>query len=151
MITWRQETNHLCCNPSFHGRKRYDGVIIKTGEDEWQIAQLIFMFCIRFGDQVYALGLMQPMKTPVRNIAAKRMQIDQELGLCRVKVRNKPWFFPLHSIVRGILLSADSYPYKDAPEYLAVHTAGTGDLFLRLRKLFPEFARRYETSDSEPQ
>ena len=59
--------------------------------------------------------------------------MDRELGLCRVRVKQRPEFIPLRSIVRGAVLYKDPGKVSD---YLAVDTVDS-DMFLRLKELFP--------------
>ena len=102
--------------------------------------QLRLAFVCAIRDKRYALGLIWPMNilpaaanTPVGNTSnAAELKMDRELGLCRVRMKQRLEFILLQSIVRNAVLYKD--PEK-ASDYITVDTIDS-DMFLRLKELF---------------
>ena len=139
-VTWKMVTDYLRCSPDFHGKPRYDSAIVDAGAGRLALVKLHFAFILEYGNKRYPLALVQPTQTPARTsrapvrAAVQQDDIDHDLALCRVKAKKTPVFVPLRAIVRGALLYPD--PVKK-DEYLAVDTIETGDMFLRLKEMFP--------------
>ncbi|KAF5371230.1 hypothetical protein D9758_004318 [Tetrapyrgos nigripes] len=130
--TWRPEVNWLRCNPSFYGKPRFDFVLFHATEDEFVFAQLLYLFTCRVGDGAYPVALVQPYKV-VRN----RNASDRRLGLLRIRKEASTEFIPIQSIVRGILAPAVDDSSGSADRF--VMDVLDGDLFLRMKRLYPGF------------
>ncbi|KAJ7703729.1 hypothetical protein B0H17DRAFT_1157115 [Mycena rosella] len=63
--------DYLRCNPSFHGRLRYNGALVKTPAGEIFV-KLIYMFRIELdNNNTYPLALVQPLDILTGRISAK--------------------------------------------------------------------------------
>lgn len=129
-MDWRQVTDHLRCNPMFHGKPRYDSLIFQSSPDEFSFARLVFMFSCSiplFG--TYDFALVRPFTA---NVSPARKSFDESFRITRVKARPcaASIFIPIRSIVRGTLLYPDP---KHADEYLVVDHID-GDMFLRMKE-----------------
>ncbi|KAJ7629311.1 hypothetical protein B0H17DRAFT_1164314 [Mycena rosella] len=128
---WADEVDYLRCNPSFHGRPRYDGALVKTPAGEIFV-KLIYMFKIELDDKnTYLLSLVQPLDAPRGRISAK----DRALKFIRVreKPRRAAEFIFVRSIIRGaVLVSAGD---QDG-DYLVMDVVD-GYMYLRLKGLVP--------------
>ncbi|KAF7424448.1 hypothetical protein PC9H_009755 [Pleurotus ostreatus] len=132
-VTWTMVTDHLWCNPNFHGHPRYDHVIVKTEEPlgvftPFLIGKLLFMFHCSIQDKVYYLALIDPLDA----LIGPRRITDIELGL--IRLRTKPHrtgeFIFVDSIIRGALV-VEAF---DTPgDYLLVDTLDD-DMFLRYKQ-----------------
>ncbi|KAI6155453.1 hypothetical protein BKA82DRAFT_4326665 [Pisolithus tinctorius] len=129
MVDWEVAVNYLRCNPSFHGRPRYNGTLIQLSETKTAFVRLIFMFTCKVAvfKDTFQFALVQPLTagTGVR-------RLDQDLRLVRVKAvsRAASIFIPVRSIIQGALLYLDPSHHG---EFLVVeHT--DGDMFLRMRE-----------------
>ncbi|KAI5982872.1 hypothetical protein EDD15DRAFT_2202469 [Pisolithus albus] len=128
VVDWCQYTDHLWCNPSFHGCSRYDCVLLKTQQQDI-FGRLIFMFQCAVGEESFPLALVQPYDAPTRPRLAK----DVHLNLWRVREQplESAEIFSVHSIIRGALLYPDHTRIGD---YLVIDTLDT-DIFLRMQKM----------------
>ncbi|KAI5985055.1 hypothetical protein EDD15DRAFT_2390223 [Pisolithus albus] len=127
-VDWCQYTDHLRCNPHFHGRSRYDCVLLKTQRQDI-FGRLIFLFQCKVGDESFPLALVQPYDAPTGPRPAK----DVHLNLWRVheQPRESAEIFSVESIIRGALL----YPDHTRPgEHLVIDTIDT-DIFLRVQMM----------------
>ncbi|KAI6100965.1 hypothetical protein EV401DRAFT_2061435 [Pisolithus croceorrhizus] len=77
---WCQYTDHLRCNPSFHGHSRYDCVLLKTAQRDI-FGRLVFLFQCTVGDETFPLALVQPYDAPT----GPRLAKDVHLNLWRVR------------------------------------------------------------------
>ncbi|KAI6010037.1 hypothetical protein BKA83DRAFT_4467647 [Pisolithus microcarpus] len=114
VVDWCQYTDHLWCNPNFHGRSRYDCVLIKTQQQDI-FGQLIFMFQCVVGEETFPLAL------------------DIHLNLWRVHEQpcESAKFFSLQLIICGALLCPD---HTRIGNYLVIDTIDT-DMFLHLQTM----------------
>ncbi|KAI6036965.1 hypothetical protein BKA83DRAFT_4460212 [Pisolithus microcarpus] len=85
VVDWCQYTDHLQCNPNFHGHSHYD--------------------CCVVGEETFPLALVQPYDAPTR----PRLMKDIHLNLWRVRKQpcESAEFFSVQSIIRGALLCPD--------------------------------------------
>ena len=127
MVTWRMETDHLRCNPSFHHKPRYDYVILNT-EDKPIFGQLILVFSITIGKIKYPLTLVQPFDALV-----EPKEKDKVAGLYRLQIqqRDKSEIFSVASIICGAVLVKD---FDEEDEYLIMDILDS-DMFLRIKAL----------------
>lgn len=133
-VTWREESDLLRCSALFHGKPRYDCVIIEHAS-RLMFCQLICVFTYKFRDATCGLALVLPFDlTP--NLPGAKRQIDRDLGLCRVKERSRAdsIIISVRAIKRGALVVSDS---SRVHERLVVDTLD-GDMFLRCIDLFPD-------------
>ncbi|KAG2123498.1 hypothetical protein BD769DRAFT_1628911 [Suillus cothurnatus] len=95
-VDWKQATDYLRCNPSFHGQPRYDSFV-----------KLILMFKCYLPDidSSFDFALVQPYTAGT----GSHRRIDRELKLTRVKAipRASSIFVPLASVIRGAVLFPD--------------------------------------------
>ncbi|KAG1870704.1 hypothetical protein DFJ58DRAFT_713928 [Suillus subalutaceus] len=109
VVDWKLTTNHLRCNPSFHGRERRDCALVRTqdkdGNNKNIFVRILFMFKQSIGSQTLDLALVQPMDAPT----GPQHAIDQDLRLRRLCARPlaSTEFITLHSVIRGALLVPD--------------------------------------------
>ncbi|EKM55198.1 uncharacterized protein PHACADRAFT_195226 [Phanerochaete carnosa HHB-10118-sp] len=132
-VTWKMVTNYLRCSSDFHKKPRYDGAIVDAGGGNYVIVKLQFAFVVEYGEKLYPLALVQAMQSPMCTQAQRN--IDRKLALYCVKAKRTTTFIPLRSIIRGALLYPD---LAHIDEYLVVDTVETGDMFLRLKEMFPQ-------------
>ncbi|KAI0092164.1 hypothetical protein BDY19DRAFT_928654 [Irpex rosettiformis] len=133
MVDWRQDTDALRCNPSFHGSPRYDSAIFHWTRGNILapiVCKLIRFFVYWLGDTKYPLALVQPMTEPV-----EARPWDLELGLCRIRERprNRSMIVPLRSLIRGVVVVPDD---ERRGQYTVMDMTDN-DVFLRLMPLFP--------------
>jgi hypothetical protein len=133
MVNWKQATDHLRCNPQFHGLPRFDHALIQLTVDETIFVRLIFLFrCCISNLESFEFALVQPYT--VRINSARRT--DHFFKLTHVKAipRASSIFIPLNSFIRGALLVPDP-DYQD--EYLVVDHIDS-DMFLRMKARVPQ-------------
>ncbi|KAJ7622984.1 hypothetical protein B0H17DRAFT_1164466 [Mycena rosella] len=118
---WADEADYLRCNPSFHGRPRYDGALVKTPAGEIFV-KLIYMFKIDLG---------QPLDVLTGRISAK----DRALKFIRVRERPRQAaeFIFVRTIIRGAVLVAAG---DEDSDHLVMDVVD-GDMYLRLKGLVP--------------
>ncbi|KAJ7467981.1 hypothetical protein FB451DRAFT_1340366 [Mycena latifolia] len=129
---WSDTADYLRCNPSFHGRPRFDGAIVKTTAAEIFV-RLIYVFKITLSDdKAYPIALVQPLDAPRGPISRK----DKALKLVRVraKPRKDAEFIFVRSIIRGAVLA----PAFDRDGDFMVMDVVDGDMFLRLKSMYPD-------------
>ena len=125
VVDWKIKTDILRCNQSFHGRPRYDHVLVVT-EDGHFFARILRLFQIDMGGQSHPVAYV---KSYCRRRAGRK---DKDLSLYRVRVKANPYeIISVQSIVRGALLVQDSDSLDD---YFVVDTVD-GDMFLRMQTL----------------
>ena len=78
-VTWHEEMDMLCCNPSFNNAPCYDCVMVKmsTESDVFIFAHLIFIFTFTLADTPYPFALVHPLDGPTGLLKQK----GQDLGL----------------------------------------------------------------------
>ncbi|KAI6157711.1 hypothetical protein BKA82DRAFT_131015 [Pisolithus tinctorius] len=127
-VDWCQYTDYLRCHPNFHGRPRYDCVLIKTQQKDI-FGRLILLFQCVVGEEAFPLALIQPFDAPT----GQRLHKDKHLNFWRVheQPHMSSEIISVHSIIRSALL----YPDHTRPgEYLVVDTVDT-DMFLRVQMM----------------
>jgi hypothetical protein len=129
LVDWKLRIDYLRCNPSFHGRPRFDCVIV-FGGDGYYFAQLLYLFTYKFGGTTFPIALIQPF-VDVRNLRKK----DRELRLHRLRPRSlgDSIFISARSICRGAFL----VPALDHPHEVIVVDVIDTDMFLRVRSIYP--------------
>lgn len=133
-MTWRQETDYLRCNPSFHGVPRFDGVLVELGEGHVMFGKLLFVFACEIDTELQPFALILPLDAPI----GVQLRKDKQLGLHRLRARNRSQsiFIPIRSIIRGALITDDPLVYND---YFLIDVVDT-DWFLRSRRIFSDQA-----------
>ncbi|KAG1904216.1 uncharacterized protein F5891DRAFT_1126635 [Suillus fuscotomentosus] len=130
-INWKQSTDHLWSNPSFHGSPRFDCALIKLTAEKNVFVKIILMFQCNVPDVAgtFQLALVQPYTAGIPVGGARR--IDKDLRLNRVKAvpRGDSIFVPLKSFIRGAVLARDP-EHRD--EFLVVEHIDS-DMFLRMK------------------
>ncbi|KAI6006349.1 hypothetical protein F5J12DRAFT_905767 [Pisolithus orientalis] len=129
-MDWRQATDYLRCNPSFHSKPCYDTVLFQLSHSEIAFAHLVFMFSCNIPDfGTYQFALVLPY---IANINVARSSFDNAFRLAHIKARphTVSIFIPIWSIVRGALLYPDP-KYKD--EYFVVEHID-GDMFCHVNE-----------------
>lgn len=130
MVNWRDNTNLLRCNESFHHQPRYDHVLVAAEDGTSFFAQLLSLFQFQTNTQSHSLALVQVYTRPPGSIRRK----DRELGLYRLRLKSNPYaIIDVGSVVRGALLVEDAAIQGD---YFVVDTVD-GDMFLRMATLSP--------------
>ncbi|KAG2140624.1 hypothetical protein DEU56DRAFT_734807, partial [Suillus clintonianus] len=105
-VDWKQATDYLRCNPSFHGQPRYDCALIQLNPERSVFVKLILMFKCHLPDVgSFEFALVQPY-TAGTGISRR---IDRELKFTRVKAvpRANSIFVLLASFIRGAVLFPD--------------------------------------------
>lgn len=127
VVDWKIKTDILRCNESFHGRQRYDHVLV-IKEDGYFFARILRLFQIVMGTQSHPVAYIKSYCRPSGRVGRK----DRDLGLHRVRVKAHPYeIISVQSIVRGALLVQDS---DNPDDYFVVDTID-GDMFLRMQSL----------------
>ncbi|KAI9428775.1 hypothetical protein H4582DRAFT_2091022 [Lactarius indigo] len=128
-VDWEQYLDYLYCSPNFHGRKRYDFVILMTTEG-FIFAELKFIFTVSVAEDKYPICLVCPLDASTGPPRAK----EKDLRLRRLRARRSMEFFFAQSIVRGAPLIQDFNKHGD---YLVMDVVDhTGDLFIRCNEIF---------------
>ncbi|KAE9407876.1 hypothetical protein BT96DRAFT_1033699 [Gymnopus androsaceus JB14] len=131
--TWHLATDHLRCNPSFHGAPRYDFIIFNTRSGP-VFAQLHYMFVCIVEDQKYPIALVQAY----RHISHPRSSVDKDLGLLRIRKEHQTELISVQSVIRGaVAVQASEDPLKS--NEMLVFDALDGDMFLRVNNAFPGY------------
>jgi hypothetical protein len=128
-VDWKQSTDHLRSNPSFHGHPRFDCALIQLTADRTIFVRLILMFKCELPDiGAFQFALVQPYTAGV--VGGSR-RIDRDLRLTRVKAvpRADSIIIPLKSFIRGALLCPDP---THQGEYLVINHVDS-DMFLRMK------------------
>ncbi|KAI0374197.1 hypothetical protein BV20DRAFT_1041702 [Pilatotrama ljubarskyi] len=122
-VTWKLATDHLRCNPTWHGNQgRWDHVIYNIDDATVGFAQLLFIFIIVFNGVQYPTALVRSYDIVS---TTRRSRLDRDLGLCH--------FIPITSIIRGAFVVPD---FETRGDYFVVDSVD-GDMFLRLRQYVP--------------
>ena len=152
LVTWKESTDILRCNPNFHHRPRYDCVLLSRPDvlelrsrgaagrrtipvsDEPIFARLIYVFTCTFDGDEYPIALVQAYDAPCGHIS----KVDRELGLVRrrARPRQEAEFVSLHSIIRGTVMIQD-LECQEGDEYF-LYNYLDADMFLRTWRLVPD-------------
>ncbi|KAI6005210.1 hypothetical protein F5J12DRAFT_905946 [Pisolithus orientalis] len=82
-MDWRQATDYLWCNPSFHGKPCYDTVLFQLSHSEIAFARLVFMFSCNIPDfSTYQFALIHPYTA---NINAAHSSFNNAFRLMCIK------------------------------------------------------------------
>ncbi|KAG1769707.1 hypothetical protein EV702DRAFT_1181706 [Suillus placidus] len=115
-VNWKQSTDHLRSNPSFHGSPCFDCALIKLTAEKNVFVKIILMFQCEVPDVVgtFQLALIQPYTAsiPVKAVP-----------------RGDSIFIPLKSFIRGAVLAHDP---EDRDEFLVVEHIDS-DMFLCMK------------------
>ncbi|KAG1743670.1 uncharacterized protein EDB91DRAFT_1236667 [Suillus paluster] len=104
---WKQSTDHLRSNPSFHGHPHFDCALIQLTAERAVFVRLILMFKCELPDiGAFQFALVQPYTT---GVVGGSHRIDQDLRLTRVKAvpRADSIIILLKSFIQGALLFPD--------------------------------------------
>ena len=131
-VTWKQATDYLRCSENFHGRPRYDFVIVQTVEKRIFV-QLIYIFTVTVSKVKYPLALVQPFNALVPNDTVEK---DRDLGLIHVctQARDKSKIIPVALIIRSAVLVKDLSVNMEN-DYLVMDIID-GDMFLRVKEMY---------------
>ena len=127
-VDWREATDHLRCNPRFHGRPRFDCALIQLTTEKTVFVRLVLIFKCRISNiGSFEFVLVQPYTA---GIGGPR-RVDRTFKLTRVKAvhRVSSIFIPLSSFIRGAVLVPDP-DHQD--EYFVVDHID-GDMFVRMK------------------
>jgi len=99
-------TDILRAHPQFHGRPRYDYVLIKVSDTQCMLAQLLELFGIAFRGKQYYMALILPFDRPIPLLNRRR---DNDLRLTRVRSRKRSEsaVVDTETIIRGALLTEE--------------------------------------------
>ncbi|KAG1847898.1 hypothetical protein F4604DRAFT_1883959 [Suillus subluteus] len=126
-VDWKQHTDHLRCNPHFHGQAWFDHALIQLTAEQIAFVRLIFMFKCHIPN----IGPFEfaPVQPYTARISHRRM--DHIFKLTRVKAvpRSSSIFIPLKSFIHGAVLVPDS---EHQDEYFVVDHID-GDMFLQMK------------------
>ncbi|KAJ6572855.1 hypothetical protein DFH09DRAFT_916508 [Mycena vulgaris] len=130
---WMDETDYLRCNPLFYNHARYDAALVKTTGGN-VFVRLVYVFSCEIDKKVHPFALVQALDVGT----GQRTTKDKALGFHRVRERQrqKSEFISVHSIIRGALLVPD---FDKKGDYLVVDIID-GDMFLRLKEMYPNHA-----------
>ncbi|KAI5982863.1 hypothetical protein EDD15DRAFT_2179828, partial [Pisolithus albus] len=134
-VDWKVATDYLRCNPSFHGRERFDCALVwsvdRHQNEKLIFVRLHFMFQYTVGTETLPLALVTSLDAPT---GSRGRVADEKLRLKRLRSRppSSSEIIPLRSIVRGALLAPD---FKHSGDYFLVNYIDT-DMFLRSQTLF---------------
>ena len=122
VVDWRLSTDILHCKESFHGRQRYDHILVATEKGHF-FARILRLFWIFVGEQSHPVAYVKSYCRPPGQVRRR----DKDLGLHRLRVKANPYeIISVRSIVRGALLVQDS----DNPEDHFVVDTVDADMFL---------------------
>ncbi|KAG1739543.1 hypothetical protein EDB19DRAFT_1928076 [Suillus lakei] len=127
-VDWKQVTDYLRCNPSFHGHPRYDCALIQLTPERSVFAKLILMFKCHLPDiGSFDFALVQPYTAGT----GFSRRTDRDFKLTRVKAapRANSIFVPLASFIRGAVLYPD--PVHQGEFTVVDHI--DSDMFLRMK------------------
>jgi hypothetical protein len=128
MVDWREATDHLRCNPQFHGWPRFDCALIQLTAEKTVFVRLVLMFkCHISNVGSFEFALVQPYTA---GIGGPR-RVDHTFKLTRVKAvhRVSSIFIPLSSFIRGVVLVPD--PDHQDEHFVVDHV--DSDMFFRMK------------------
>ncbi|KAG1819621.1 uncharacterized protein BJ212DRAFT_1478855 [Suillus subaureus] len=128
-INWKQSTDHLWSNPSFHGSLHFNCTLIQLTAARTIFVKIILMFKCEVTDvSTFQLALIQPYTA---SIPGGSCRINRDLRLTRVKAvpRGDSIFVPLKSFIQGAVLAHD----PEHQDKFVVIKHIDGDMFLRMK------------------
>lgn len=128
LVTWKESTDYLRCNPNFFRHPRYDSVIVQTVQGLIFARLVCLINCVIEGKS-YPTALIQPCDAPVGRLYRK--DIDLRMTRVRAKPRRNSEFVSVRTIIRGAVLVPD---FDKEDEYLVMDVLDA-DMFLRVRKM----------------
>ncbi|THU90821.1 hypothetical protein K435DRAFT_675329, partial [Dendrothele bispora CBS 962.96] len=137
METWEMETDQLRCNPNFYNQPRFDFVMFQKSEGNFSYAQLLYMFDCSVDEKHYPVACIQHYK-----VVLNRSAVDRRLGLVRIRKdfsKDAPKFIPIDSVVRGIVAPVAGSASEISVTERFIFDVVDGDMFLRIKKLYPGF------------
>lgn len=128
-------TDILRTNPHFHGRPRYDYVLLHAAADTFIFGQLLYTFGTIHNQSTYKMALVLPMDIPIIQSENVNRKSDQDLRLKRIQARPRSGavVIDLDSIVRGALL-VKAYGAQYDDEYIVVD-AIDADMWWRMKTI----------------
>ena len=124
---WQLNTDILHCKESFHGRQRYDHILVAS-ENGHFFARILRLFQVFVGTQSHSFAYIKSYCRPSGQVRRK----DKDLGLHRLRVKANPYeIISVESIVCGALIVQDS---DNPDDYFVVDTVDA-DMFLRMQTL----------------
>ena len=136
-ITWKEESNILCVNPSFHNKARYDYALLQIDAKQgtFIFAQLLHIFSITVNATTYYMALILPIDEP---IPLSHINHSRDLKLkqrrLRARHRSKAAFINIELIVRGALLSPAFKEGEQYDEYLVIDVIDE-DMWWRMKSV----------------
>ena len=127
-VHWELETDYLRCTPLFHGSECYDSVLIKGANGNF-FGKLLLLFSCNIGNTEYPIAFIKPLEPRVGQMSRR----DKDLGLFRLRSNPqlKSEFIPVHSIIRGVMVSNDFDEHGDH----FVNDLVDPDIFLRVQSM----------------
>jgi hypothetical protein len=133
------KTDHLRCSPKFHGRPRYDCILVK-GAPENFFARILMIFTLEINGNRLCFAYIQPFDPIYQHM--NRLISDTELELLRFREQSSKnaTFISIHSIIRGAVLipSGESGTHRTA-DYLLFDLLDC-DMFLRGREMIERYS-----------
>ncbi|KIK35236.1 hypothetical protein CY34DRAFT_17146 [Suillus luteus UH-Slu-Lm8-n1] len=129
-VNWKQSTDHLRSNSSFHGSPCFDCAFIQLSAEKKVFVKIILMFQCEVPDVVgtFQFALVQPYTAGIPG-GARRINKDLRLNRVKAVPRGDSIFVPLKSFIRGAVLARDP-EHRD--EFLVVEHIDS-DMFLRMK------------------
>ena len=128
MEDWCTMTDYLRYSPGFHHNERRDFVLVHHSRLRIAFAQLVHLFTCKVGSIEYSLALIQVLERDSRSAEVKRVDKSVATFQLHMRPRSQCEVIPLHAIIRGTLLVADS-KYKG--DYFVIDMIDT-DMYLRV-------------------
>ncbi|KAJ7642628.1 hypothetical protein DFH06DRAFT_1097369 [Mycena polygramma] len=126
-VDWKLAQDILRCNPSFHGRPRYDSVIYEAQDDDLAMGELKLVFRCHLPEKVTVdLAMIKPYR---KSSWAPRTRTDCPI---REWSPGTPIFVALEHVTRGVLLCPI---FRALREVFYVVDCVDEDMFLRVNKI----------------
>lgn len=90
----------------FHNQPRYDYALVKVHEEEYVIAQILYIFQITINGTQCNMALILPFDVP-RMLQNRKRDTDLRLERVYPRPRASSVFVNTNTIVRGVLLAED--------------------------------------------
>ncbi|KAG2091630.1 uncharacterized protein F5147DRAFT_779906 [Suillus discolor] len=149
-VDWRQNTDHLRCNPKFHGRPRFDHALIQLTAEETAFVQLIFMFRCHISNLgPFEFALVQPYTA---RVGPRRT--DSTFKLTRVKAvpRSSSIFVPLKSFIRrscsSDMFSANETHMRISKQHACIFTKDASNPPPNSDEKYPNNTHAFFTKDA---
>lgn len=131
----------LRVNPNFHGRPRYDYVLVQVDPHNYIFAQLLYVFGItikatpQHDETSLHMALILPMDETIPVVEGHR-PTDKTLRLTRIRSRHRSdaVFINVESVVRGGLLAPVFEEGVQMDEYLIVDVIDE-DMWWRMKSV----------------